>query len=122
MIKASDAAMANSRRGRMRGCDPQGSPVHGRLNALRQTRRCLKIEGAILDRGPYRLKTREGLRAGRAFLEVLFDLQALHQIKLAIDIAVDECLCFSAVQVTTLNPRSRPAVDAAARGHGPGGT
>src|SRR5438067_7426757 len=96
--------------------------TNGRLNAPLQARRCLKTKGAVLDRGPYRLEARVGLRARRAFLEVLLNLQALHQIKLAIDIAVDERLCFSAVQVPTLNPRSRPAVDAAAHGHGPGGT
>ena len=62
------------------------------MNARRQTRRRLKIKGAVLDRGPDCLKTRVGLRARRALLEVLFDLQALDQIKLAVDIAVDERL------------------------------
>ena len=84
-------------------------PAQGRLNALRQTRRRLKIKGAVLDRGPYRLKTRVGLRARRARLEVLFNLQALHQIELAVDITVDERLCLWARQVTTPSPRGYPS-------------
>ena len=84
-------------------------PTQGRLNARRQTRRRLKIKGAVLDRDPDRLKTRVGLRTRRARFEVLFNLQALDQIELAVDITVDERLCLWAPQVTTPSPLGYPS-------------
>jgi hypothetical protein len=58
-----------------------------------------------MERGPDCLKTRVGLRARRARLEVFFNLQALREIELTIDIAVDERLCLWANQVKTPNSR-----------------
>src|SRR5258708_22935989 len=97
-------------------------PAHGRSNALRQVRRRLRIKVAVLDRRPERLKTRVRLRALRALQEMVFNLQALHQIELAIDVAMDKRLNLSAIQVTTPSPRCHPTFDEAARGHAPGGT
>jgi hypothetical protein len=76
-------------------------PAQGRLDALRQTRRRLENKGAILDRRPDCLKTRVGSRARRARREVLFNLQALREIELTVDITVDERLCLWASHVTT---------------------